>query len=160
MLIRPEQSADIPQIRKIVQEAFQRPDEAILVDRIRSDGDSVISAVAVDDDTVVGHIMFSKMNAPFRALGLAPITVTPAQQGKGIGTALIRWGLDQAKRDSWQGVFILGDPQYYQRFGFDASLANAFASPYDGPHLMAVALSPLPVLTGKIDYPPAFTFLK
>jgi putative acetyltransferase len=57
--------------------------------------------------------MFSKMTAPFRALGLAPVAVTPGWQGKGVGSQLIRWGLKQAERAGWQGVFVLGDSRFY-----------------------------------------------
>lgn len=160
MLIRLERPADFPEIRKIIEEAFQRPDEATLVERLRDDGDAVISAVAVNEGAVVGHVMFSKITAPFPALALAPIAVTPVWQGHGIASALIRWGLDQAKRSGWQAVFVLGDPRFYERFGFDPALARGFASPYAGPHFMTLALNPLPILTGKIDYAPAFAALE
>ncbi|MGB8843415.1 MAG: hypothetical protein WCC64_20355 [Aliidongia sp.] len=57
-------------------------------------------------------------------------------------------------------VFVLGDPVYYRRFGFDPMLASGFASPYAGPYLMALGLTqPLPSLSGKIDYAPAFAAL-
>ncbi|HEY4839760.1 MAG TPA: N-acetyltransferase, partial [Candidatus Acidoferrales bacterium] len=91
MLIRDEERADIPAVRKIVEEAFLQPAEARLVDRLRADGDAVISAVAVDAEQIVGHIMFSRMTAPIRALGLAPVAVKPSLQGNGIGSELIRW---------------------------------------------------------------------
>ncbi len=130
VLIRDEEQADIPAIRKVVEDAFLQPAEAKLVDRLRADGESVISAVAVDVGRVVGHIMFSRMSAPFRALGLAPVAVTPSLQRNGIGGELIRWGLTRAKTGGWQGVFALGDTKYYERFGFGVELASGFESPY------------------------------
>jgi hypothetical protein len=69
VLIRREETADIPAVRKVVEEAFHRPAEARLVDQIRADGDAIVAAVAVGQGAVVGHVMFSKMTAPFRALG-------------------------------------------------------------------------------------------
>ena len=73
---------------------------------------------------------------------------------------MIRWGLEQAERAGWQGVFVLGDPRFYRRFGFDPALDNGFTSPHAGPHLMALALGEsLPAITGTIDDAPAFAAL-
>ena len=161
VLIRSEETADIPAVRRIVEEAFHRPAEARLVDQIRADGDAIVAAVAVGQAAVVGHVMFSKMTAPFRALGLAPIAVTSGWQRKGVGSQLIRWGLKQAERAGWQGVFVLGDSRFYRRFGFDSVLARGFTSRYAGPHLMVLALGgSLPATTGMIDFAPAFGTLR
>jgi putative acetyltransferase len=160
VLIRDEEPDDIRAIRKIVEEAFLQPAEAKLVDRLRDDGQAVISAVAVDAGEVIGHIMFSRMDAPFLALGMAPVAVKPSLQGIGIGSQLIRWGLAQAKADEWQGVFVLGDPKYYERFGFNVALASGFESPYAGEHFMALALKgALPATSGKVEYAAAFKML-
>ena len=160
VLIRREAADDIAAIREIVEAAFGQPDEARLVDRLRGDGDAVISAVAVEDGGVVGHILFSKMAAPFPALGLAPVSVRPDRQGSGIGSALIRWGIGKAAEGGWQGILVLGDNAFYERFGFDAALAAGFASPYAGPHFMALALvGLLPMTIGNVDYAPAFGML-
>jgi putative acetyltransferase len=160
MIIRREELTDISAIRKIVEAAFATPDEARLVERLRSDGDAVISMVAVESGVVVGHAMLSKMDAPFRALGLGPVAVAPDRQGKGIGGSLVRSALKEAEKEGWQGVFVLGDPNLYKKFGFDQLLASGFASPYAGPHFMALSFDrPLPVATGKIDYAPAFAML-
>jgi putative acetyltransferase len=93
-------------------------------------------------------------------VGLAPLAVRPDRQRSGIGARLIRAALERAKGDGWQAVFVLGDPDYYRRFGFDSSLASGFSSPYSGPHLMALALeAALPVTSGTIVYAKAFEFL-
>ena len=160
VLIRHEEPPDIPAIRKIVEEAFLRPAEARLVDRLRADGESVTSALAVDSGRIVGHIMFSRMKAPFRALGLAPVAVTPSLQRNGIGSQLIQWGLAKAKANEWQGVFVLGDPKFYGSFGFSAALASGFESPYAGEHFMALALNGvLPATSGRVEYADAFKML-
>ncbi len=80
MIIRREEPADISAIRKIVETAFPTPAEAKLVEQLRSDGDAVISMVAVESGVVVGHVMLSKMAAPFSALGLGPVAVAPDQR--------------------------------------------------------------------------------
>lgn len=160
VLIRSEEPADIPAIHRVVEDAFGQAAEARLVDQLRADGDATISAVAIDASHIVGHILFSKMAAAFRALGLAPIAVAPNRQRNGIGSQLIRWGLAQAKQEGWECVFVLGDPKFYERFGFSAALASGFESPYAGEHFMAVALNgPLRVTTGKVEYAAAFEAL-
>lgn len=161
MIIRDEEPADAPAVRATVEAAFARSLEADLVDRLRLDGDGIISLVAVDLGDIVGHAVFSRMAAPFRALGLAPVSVAPARQRSGIGSRLIRAGLDRARQGGWQGVFVLGAPDYYRRFGFDPARARAFTSPYAGPCLMALALDgELPAAEGRIDYAPAFQRLE
>jgi putative acetyltransferase len=157
MLIRDEEAADITAIREVVETAFRQQLEARLVDQLRADGDGVISLVAVDDGKVVGHVLFSRMTAPFRALGLAPVSVAPDRQRSGVGSQLIRAGLERAADRGWNAVFVLGDPEFYQRFGFSVTGASGFTSPYAGPYLMVLALNgELPAKTGKIDYAPAF----
>ena len=160
MVVGEEAPPDIPAIRAVVEAAFDRSDEAELVARLRADGDAVTSLVAVDDDRIVGHVMLSRMTAPFRALGLAPVSVAPDRQRSGIGSRLIRDGLARAAAAGWEGVFVLGEPAYYRRFGFSPALASGFASPYAGPYLMALALAgALPARDGRIAYAPAFATL-
>ena len=157
MIVRPEEPSDFSAVRAILRSAFPTPAEARLVDRLRADGDAEISLVAVDGDIAIGHVLFSRMTAPLRALGLGPVAVLPARQRSGVGSLLIREGLARAKVDKWDMVFVLGNPAYYRRFGFDPALASDFISPYAGPHLMALGLAgPLPTVSGKIDYAPAF----
>lgn len=157
---RDETEADHKAVREIVTAAFGREDEADLVEALRRSGEAEISLVAEDEGVVVGHVMFSPMTAPFRALGLAPVSVTPKRQMFGIGGALIRNGLDRARAAGWDAVFVLGDPEYYTRFGFDPKLAAGFASPYAGPNFMALALSgDLPQISGKVEYAQPFSSL-
>lgn len=158
MMIRNERATDRVAIRGILEAAFARPDEANLVDRLREDGDCVLSLVAVESERIVGQVLFSRLRAPFRALCLAPVAVAPDRQRMGIGSHLIRAGLEHAQAAGWQGVFVLGDPRYYCRFGFNPDLARGFTSPYAGAHLMARALGPaLPTTSGEIAYAPAFS---
>ena len=105
--------------------------------------------------------MFSKITAPVRALGLAPVAVEPSRQNTGVGKRLIAAGLALAEAAGWQGVFVLGDPAYYGRFGFTADAAAGFESPYAGPYLMALPLGArrLAATDGEIAYAPAFSEL-
>ncbi|RCS25161.1 N-acetyltransferase [Phyllobacterium salinisoli] len=160
MIIRDEKPADIAAIRRVVEAAFQQPAEADLVDRLRADGDSVLSLVAEGEGEIIGHVLFSPMSAPFPALGLAPVSVLPERQHSGIGSKLIREGLTRAERRGCRVVFVLGEPEYYKRFGFDPALATGFASPYAGPYLMALPLNGvMPAERGRVDYAPAFATL-
>jgi putative acetyltransferase len=156
MKIREELETDRRAIHDVVAAAFAEGPEADLVDDLRAECDEVISLVAEDEDGIVGHVLFSPMEAPFRALGLAPVAVVPERQGEGIGSALIRAGLDQARRAGWQAVFVLGEPGYYQRFGFDPALARGFACAYAGPYLMALPLEETLPATGHVEYAEAF----
>lgn len=160
MIIRDEQLADISAIHRLVTAAFGQRAEADLVDRLRADGDSVISLVAVEAGAIVGHVLFSKMRAPFRALSLAPVSVASNRQNSGIGARLIYEGLRRAAEEGWDAVFVLGNSDYYERFGFDPDLARGFASPYAGPNFMAIPLhGELSVTKGKVDCAPAFAAL-
>jgi len=160
MIVRGETEADRDGIRRVEEDAFPGPDEAKLVDQLRMDGDLRLSLVALEGDRIVGHIAFSVMRAPFRALGLAPVAVSPQRQKTGIGAALVNAGLKLAADEGWQGVFVLGDPPYYERFGFHVALAAGFRCRYAGEHFMAKPLgAALPVLSGEVDYAPAFAAL-
>lgn len=160
-VIRAEKVDDHQAIRDIVAVAFGRCAEADLVDQLRQDGDAVLSLLASEDGTPVGHIMLSRMAAPLRALALAPVSVLPRRQRCGLGTLLVREGLARAEQCGWEAVVVLGEPAFYGRFGFDPALAQGFRSPYAGPYLMVKALTgSLPVTTGHIDYPAAFSRLE
>jgi putative acetyltransferase len=160
MIIRREQQGDEPAVATVVEQAFGQADEVRLVKQIWADGDAVISLVAVAGRVVVGHVMFSRMVGPFRALGLAPVSVVPEHQRRGIGRSLVEKGLRKAREQGWEAVFVLGNPAYYERFGFRVDLAQGFASRYAGPHFMAMSLGVrLPTRSGRIEYAPAFASL-
>jgi len=164
--VRAARPDDAAAIRHIHSAAFPTSAEADLVEALGRDGDHVVSLVAHDGGTIVGHILFSRMavradDRLLAGLGLAPIAVIPDRQGEGIGSALIEAGLQEAKRIGTQIVFVLGEPACYGRFGFDAATARPFASPYAGAYFQAKMLGP-PIETptsGGADYAPAFADL-
>ena len=161
LIVRSETPEDIAAIRTVQEVAFGQPAEAQLVDDLRAAGDAIFSLVAIDDGTVVGHIMFSRMKAPFPALALAPVAVLPEYRRTGFASRLIRQGIARSEAAGWLGIFVLGDPAFYRRFGFDAGKASGFISPYAGPHLMVlpVGRNELPVTAGLIEHAPAFAKL-
>jgi putative acetyltransferase len=159
MRIRTETAEDQDASRQVHRRAFPGEGEARLVDDLRRDGDVAISLVAETEGEIVGHILFSRLQAQLRALALAPLAVRPEEQGRGIGSALIRAGLDQASAENWEAVFVLGAPAFYGRFGFSLGAAKGFASAYKGPHFMAKVLSSGPIGRGTVNYPVAFAAL-
>jgi putative acetyltransferase len=161
MIVRPETLGDLAAIRAVEEAAFRQSAEAQLVDDLREAGDSVFSLVAFEGETVIGHAMFSRLKAPFPALALAPVAVLPERQRTGFGSRLIRQGIACSEAAGWLGIFVLGDPAFYRRFGFDAGKASGFTSPYAGPHLMVLPLggNELPMSTGIIQHASAFAKL-
>ena len=165
MEVRPEEAKDAEGIRAVHLAAFPTAAEADLVERLRDDLDSQVSLVAEQSGEVVGHVMLSRMTVSgdgrqWRALGLGPVAILPGAQGGGVGSDLIRGALAIAKATGEELVFVLGDPDYYRRFGFASEAAAPFASPYSGPFLMALALADVPLpRSGRADYAPAFGIL-
>lgn len=150
-MIRYARPGDHPAIAAVVEAAFGQPGEARLVGRLRADGDALFELVAVEADAVVGHVLFSRLWADRYEMfaALAPLAVRPDLQKTGLGSALVRAGLESAKEFGAHGVIVLGHPAYYPRFGFSAETAAKVSSPYAGqPAFMALALEP-----GAFDAP-------
>ncbi len=161
MIIRREMVEDTAAIRQVICAAFGGDDEADLVDRLRADGDLVLSLVAEQDGQVVGHAGFSRLSITDDSqstpgVSLAPVAVLPEKQRTGVGRALIKAGHDQLRRAGETVVFVLGDPAYYSRFGYSADGTSAFDCAYVGPYFQWLRLSPLAPLAGMIAYAPAF----
>ena len=160
MILRDAQPADRDAIDRVVSAAFGQAAEARLVHELDRAGDTVLALVAEVPGEIIGHVLLSRLSAPFPALALAPVSVAPAQQLRGIGSALIRAVIDRARAAGWAAIFVLGDPAYYRRFGFDAAAAAGFSTPYAGPHFMVLPLAPpLPASQGALAHAPAFAAL-
>lgn len=141
MIIRKETNSDETAIRRVQLAAFEQSVEADLIEALRLNGDGAISLIAEIDNCIVGHIYYSKLVSPYLSLALAPIGVLPEYQSKGIGTALINAGQELAASLGYERVFVLGEPQYYEKFGFDLDAAKVYASIYAGPYFMVKHLS-------------------
>ncbi len=162
---RPETPDDIAVIHRINTAAFSRPDEADLVDQLRRDGDLVLSHVVCNQlGEVCGHIAFSRLRtegSTMRASALAPVAILPDMQRQGAGSVLIRSALQQLTRDGEDLVLVLGEPDYYRRFGFEATLAAQVKTPYDGHYQQAVALTQHgKTFCGALSYAAAFAELE
>jgi putative acetyltransferase len=132
-------------VRALLLAAFEDDAEADLVDALRVGGEVELEMVAAEPDgTVAGHVLFSRLMAEpsIPAVTLAPLAVAPDRQRRGLGAQLVRAGLDALRTTGVAGVFVLGEPAYYGRFGFDARSAEAWANPYAGPYFQALALVP------------------
>lgn len=168
--IRCEQPIDLDQIHDLHRDAFHRPDEADLVDAIRSGPDFLpdLSLVAVSDDgSVLGHILVSRVGFEPRGansvrhdvLALAPLAVLPTHEGRGIGSALTREALALADARDEPCVVVLGSPAYYGRFGFVPAVEHGVEGPYEAAG-EAFQVRPRtggdPLLPGSVVYPRMF----
>jgi putative acetyltransferase len=165
VVIRVEQPGDIPHIRDIVAHAFGQRGEADLVDQLRADGDALISLVAVaEGGELVGHVLFSRLpiegakGRVTEAAALAPLAVRPEHQGRGVGSALTTAGIKACAARGLAAIVVVGDPRFYQRFGFSTAAARGLQSPYAGDACMALELKPGALLAnpGTVRYASAF----
>jgi len=128
MHIRKEQPEDIAAIRRLTDEAFRavpysNQKEAAIIDVLRSASALTLSLVAEEEGSLLGHVAFSLVlidGTDCNWYGLGPLSVQPDRQGEGIGSALIREGLLRLRETGAKGCVLLGDPDYYRRFGFKA----------------------------------------
>ena len=163
MLIRPETPEDFAAIAALNRDAFGGDGEAELIERLRDDGLVAVSLVAVEAGAIAGHILFSNLaveldGRPVRAVALAPMCVRHDRQRRGVGSALVRNGLDAVRDAGYRAVIVLGHPEYYPRFGFSSDVDAKLASPVPGNAFMALELVPgaLHGASGKVTYPAAF----
>lgn len=164
MIIRREEARDVDAVRIVNERAFGKPDEARIVDALRGLADA-ISLVAVADNQAVGHILFTPVSidqadARLSATGLAPLAVLPEFQRRGIGSALVKAGLDACRVAGYDLAVVLGHPGFYPRFGFvvaaDHDLSCAYSAPREA--FMAIELKPgsLARVRGLVRYRPEF----
>ena len=137
MIIRDERPVDVDSIRAVNLTAFETSTEADLVDALRRRATPLISLVAEDGANVVGHILFSPVTLAsepgLTLMGLAPMAVVPSRQRQGVGSSLVREGLDRCRQVNAAGVVVLGHPEYYPRFGFLPAARLFLRCEYDVP---------------------------
>ena len=134
--IRLEKSDDIPLVYSVLEQAFNRDAEAKLADKLRQACADHLSLVAEENGVIVGHIMFTpvliKNDKNIQGMGLAPMAVLPERQHQGIGTQLVKSGLQILKEKGCPFVIVLGHPEYYPRFGFQPASRLNIKSQWEG----------------------------
>lgn len=167
VVIRPFDPKDAEAVQAVHNAAFDgREDEARLVRQLHAAGATPVSLVGVDEDSgsVAGHVLFSPVeiegDEPVAGiLGLAPIGVLPEYQGRGVGSQLIRAGLEACRDAGYGMVVLLGDPGYYSRFGFVRAGNYGLGNEYGADeHFMVLELKrgTLDGSGGTVRYRPEF----
>ena len=165
--IRPESPKEYPEVYNVNLRAFNKHIEPNLVKAIRKSENYIaeLSLVAVFNNKVVGHIMFSTItietgNGNIPVLSLAPLAVLPDYQNRKIGSELIKKGLEECKRLGFKIVVLVGHPNYYPRFGFVPARSVGLEAPFEVPDeaFMVLELCPgaLKNIKGTVKYPPEF----
>jgi len=166
--IRPETVEDYEAIGEVNALAFGQEDEATLVEKLRGSSGFIpeLSLVAVEGGRVVGHILFSPFvietkDGAVPALTLAPLAVRPGFQNQGVGSALVRDGLERCRTLGHRIVVVVGHPPYYPRFGFSPARARGLEAPFPVPDeaFMVLELVPgaLDGVAGTVRFPPPFS---
>lgn len=167
MLIRRECSADVDAIRTVTTRAFDgmpysNGSEPRLVDALRADRGWIpaLSLVAEVDGAVVGHVVCTRATVAGQpSLGLGPLSVDPAWQRRGVGSALVHAVLGGADALGEPVVVLLGNPAYYHRFGFKLASEYGIEPPVPQwvPHFQARTLSTYRAdLRGPFEYAAPF----
>jgi putative acetyltransferase len=172
VLVRPEEAADHDDIARVVATAFRSEAHARLVEAIRMSSGYIapLSLVAVRRERVVGHVMISLVGLVGRdgsaqhLPSLSPLAVDPAEQGLGIGSALVRAVTDAAAARGEALVVLEGDPGYYGRFGFEPAAAHGIQidlpswAPLEAAQVLRLRTDQsLPA--GRVAYPPPFALV-
>ena len=163
--LRLEQPADLEAIRDVNLAAFPKAAEAKLVDELRANGKATLSLVAIREDRIIGHILFSPVtmtsnDGECRVLSLGPLAVLPELQGLGVGSRLVTAGLDHCRHSGISSVVVLGHPDYYPRFGFRTASQFGIQCEYDvaAKYFMVIELAEnaLTRISGIARYEPEF----
>ena len=143
--IREELEKDYEVVERLTEEAFKSAEhsdgtEHLLVNRLRKSDDFIkeLSLVAEDNRKVIAHLMLTKAkinngDMSVETLALAPVSVIPEYQGKGIGSKLINIALESARRLGYKSVIVLGHDKYYPKFGFVPASKYGIKAPFDVP---------------------------
>jgi len=162
--IRSEMKDDYNIITQINDLAFGGKDESQLIINLRKTNDFIpdLSLVAVVNDRILGHILFypitiESINNTFPTISLAPMSVHPDYQRKGIGNKLVNDGLQKCKDMHFDSVIVLGHPNYYPKFGFipasQWNLYSDFEAPDEAFMVLELKVKSLAGKSGKVVYP-------
>jgi putative acetyltransferase len=164
MLIRTEIPVDAAGINALLRRSFDGDGEADLVQQLREDGLLTLGIVATDDEGgVVGYAAFSPVDVAGEDrqwVGLAPLAVDESLRRQGLGEKLVYEGLDTLNEFSYAAVVVLGDPNYYRRFGFKPAAACGLHCRWPGTEaafqVYPLAEDALEGVTGRVEYSEPF----
>ncbi len=172
IIIRQETPGDYQEVGHIIWEAFKYEQysdqrEHLLVDRLRNSDAFIpeLSIVAEYKKEILGYILLTKIkinneNETFDSLALAPVSVKPKYQKKGIGGQLIKAAHKTAKEMGYQSIVLLGHENYYPKFGYERASKYGILLPFDAPdeNCMVIELVEhgLNNVSGKVEYPKEF----
>jgi putative acetyltransferase len=163
--VREELPEDINATRLVNIQPFGRTQEADVIDKLRQNCSDLLSLVAVRQNEIVGHILFSPAiveteDTTTRGMGLAAMAVRPEYQRQGIGSELIRAGIAELKSRRCPFVIVLGHPQYYPRFGFERASRHGIRSEWQVPDeafmILILDESETRSISGVAKYRPEF----
>jgi len=172
LTIRKEEPRDFNAVFNLIEKAFESEKmsdhkEQFLVERLRKSDAFIpeLSMVAENDNKIVGHILLTKLKIKndqniFDSLALAPVSVLPEYQGKGIGGMLINQAHIIAKELGHKSIVLLGHEKYYPKFGYQLTEEFGIKLPFDAPkeNCMIIELTEnaLQGVTGMVEYPKEF----
>lgn len=172
LIIRREYSKDIKFVSEIIEDAFKNEEysdqkEHLLVDALRKSSAFIpeLSLVAEYKNKLVGHVLLTKIiikntTETFESLALAPVSVTPEFQHKGIGTSLILESHKNAKKLGYNSIVLIGHENYYPKFGYELTSKYNITLPFEAPekNCMVISLtdSGLQNVRGHVEYPKEF----
>ncbi|MFC4387922.1 GNAT family N-acetyltransferase [Gracilibacillus marinus] len=174
IIIRQEQGLDYQATEAVVKEAFRHVEQSdktehLLVNKIRKTDAFIpeLSLVAcLPDQTIIGHIMLSEIKIKYQSeetvsLALAPVSVLPAYQRKGVGSQLIYKAIKKAEQLGYLSIIVLGHEDYYPRFGFREAALWQIQPPFDVPQEAFMVLElregALEKVQGVVEYSEAFS---
>ncbi|KHF38218.1 GNAT family N-acetyltransferase [Halalkalibacter okhensis] len=174
ILIRQERTTEYSTTEQMIKKSFLNEEysdkrEHLLVNRIRKSEVFIpeLSLVALNQGKeVIGHILLSKIKIvdgdnEVDSLALAPVSVTPEYQKKGIGSQLIHAALENAKDQGFSSVIVLGHKDYYPKFGFKPARLWYIQAPFEVPDEVFMALelteNALENVQGVVHYSKAFS---
>jgi putative acetyltransferase len=146
IVIREEGPDDIAAVREVNRCAFGQEQESSIVDALRANGGALLSLVAIMDDRIVGHIIYSPVSVSDMVNGaaLGPMAVLPEHQRQGIGTRLVEAGNQKIKDAGHPFIIVVGHAEYYPRFGFRPASEYGVKCEWDVPNdvFMVLVLDP------------------
>lgn len=167
--VREEQPGDAAEIASITRAAFQSIGEdgraeVRILDALRGDP-ATLSLVVERPGTLIGHALFTRIellgDADWSAMALGPVSVRPSQQRSGVGRKLIEAGIERCRASGHSALFVLGDPEYYARFGFAPAAKHGFSATFDAPvnafQVLALHEGSLTGRSGELRYDDAFS---